>query len=131
MPAEPVPLRHDGGDRGRRHDPDPIREALRDVLAELGVGQVGIEPLWRAEHVARFLDVSADVVYDLVQAERLPHVRLPNGRLRFESAVIREWATQQRRTPRPVLDAEQRELERLAPTVLKHLRQRRPPTASA
>jgi hypothetical protein len=130
MPAEPMPLHHDGGDRPHRHDLDHLRSALKDVLIELGVGQVGIEPLWRAEHVGRFLDVSTDVVYDLVQADRVPYVRRPNGRLRFEPVAIRDWVGQQRRTPRTISTPEQRELERLAPTVLKHLRQRRPPTAS-
>lgn len=60
------------------------------------------EQLWDAKDAAAFLKVSRSWVYQRAEAGLVPHVRI-GALLRFEPAVIREFARQDRCSPSEVM----------------------------
>ena len=73
---------------------------LEDVLAPLVEEAVQRAVASREEPVgfldaagaARFLSLSEDAVRTLAKRRKLPLVKLPNGRVRFEADALRAWA---------------------------------------
>jgi excisionase family DNA binding protein len=65
-----------------------------------------MSPLLTVEDVARRLQLSRWLVYDLVKAGRLKAVRLTPGRLRFTEAAVRAAEGGQGVGPRPTAAAE-------------------------
>ncbi len=63
----------------------------------------GIETLWDARDVARYLKVSRSWVYQRAEAGLLPHLRI-GGLLRFRPALIRAFALGQQAPHREAHD---------------------------
>jgi len=53
------------------------------------------EPLLTAEQIARILNVQRSTVYDWVQMDYIPHIRLGTGKkrplVRFSASKVEEW----------------------------------------
>jgi excisionase family DNA binding protein len=57
-----------------------------------GINRIsGLEPLWTAKDVARFLQCSRDFVYEHAEDGTLPCLRI-GGLLRFDPEAVRRWS---------------------------------------
>jgi excisionase family DNA binding protein len=51
----------------------------------------GVEPLLGAEAIAAWLDCSVGTVYRYVRTERLPHIPMGRGRVKFLRSEVDAW----------------------------------------
>lgn len=47
------------------------------------------------KEVAELLEVSVDVVYDMVRKKKIPHFRVGNRLIRFQADSIQRWMNEQ------------------------------------
>ena len=51
-----------------------------------------IEPLWTAEEVAKFYNISPTTIGDWRKKELIPYITLINGHFRYDMAMVRAFA---------------------------------------
>jgi excisionase family DNA binding protein len=59
----------------------------------------GPQPLWTVSRLAAALDVSTDFIYQAVQRDEIPHIRLGTN-IRFHYKDILVWVAKNRVVPR-------------------------------
>jgi excisionase family DNA binding protein len=59
----------------------------------------GPQPLWTVSRLAEALDVSTDFIYQAVQRDEIPHIRLGTN-IRFHYKDILVWVAKNRVVPR-------------------------------
>lgn len=72
-------------------------EALSRILAELEAEAEQSEPQEKStsylttDQVVELLQVSRSTLYQWVQEQKIPHFKLPNGKIRFDEHELVEW----------------------------------------
>tara|TARA_R100000234_G_scaffold87887_2_gene56404 strand:+ start:479 stop:736 length:258 start_codon:yes stop_codon:yes gene_type:complete len=59
-----------------------------------------IEPLWTAEEVAKFYNISPSTIGDWRKKGRIPYITLINGHFRYDMDMVRAFA-ERTFTPKP------------------------------